>query len=257
LKIFLAGNNMKKTILLLTLSILALYTTSASAGNKYILQTKDTKIMRLITGGYFIMGSHSKPEESPPHRVYVKSFYLDATEVTFKEFENFVKKSGYVPKGNYKSGYKPGLEKHPVVNVTHSDAQSYAKWANKRLPTESEWEYACGGPRRYVYDFGNAWNRKGAALWDSKRKTSVKVASYRPNGYGLYDMSGNVLEWTSSKYLPYPRGKKNPNMNGDFMVAKGGCFMFFADRSRRQARHAVKPDFSFVALGFRCAKNIN
>ena len=248
---------MKKATLFLSLLLFSIYQTSASARVRHIIKSFDGKTMRLINGGAFIMGSRSKPEESPPHRVYVKPFYMDATEVTFKQFKTFVEKTGYVAKGNYKSAYKRGYDNHPVVNVTYLDALSYAKWSKKRLPTEAEWEYACGGPRRYVYDYGNAWNRTKAALWDSRRKTSVKVASYKPNGYGLYDMTGNVLEWTSSKYLPYPRAKKSPNMDGSFMVAKGGCFMFFADRSRRQARHAVKPEISFVALGFRCAKDIN
>jgi formylglycine-generating enzyme required for sulfatase activity len=222
------------------------------------IKTKDNAYMRLIRGGRFYMGSkYGKCEEKPIHKVRVKSFYMDEKEVTFAKYKNFLKKSGYSPEGNWKSAFKKGYDNHPVVNVTLKDAKAYAKWAGKRLPTEEEWEYSAGGPRRYVYSWGNGWNRKAGALWDPRRKTSVKTGSYRPNGYGLYDMTGNVMEWTKSTFLPYPgKRKKCANMDGNFTVVKGGCYLFFADRSRRQARHAVKPGISFPAIGFRCAKDL-
>ncbi len=256
----LRGNEMKPIIIFFSLTIMLTFsfkTPDANARQRRI-KTKDGKYMRLIYGSRFLMGSrYGKCEEKPRHRVRVKSFYMDETEVTFAQFERFVKKSGYNPQGNWKSAYKKGWKNHPVVNVTYKDANAYAKWAGKRLPTEQEWEYSAGGPRRYTYDWGNSWNRKAGALWDPRRKTSVRVRRYRPNGYGLYDMTGNVMEWTKSKFLPYPgRRKKCPNMDGSFMVVKGGCYLFFADRSRRQARHAVKPHINFSAIGFRCAKDL-
>ncbi len=251
---------MKKVLLIFTLIITALYMGSLQnlSARRWRIKTKDGKYMRLIRGGRFLMGSrYGKCEEKPRHRVRVKSFYMDETEVTFSQFRKFVKATGYTAIGSWKSAFKRGYKNHPVVNVTYVDAEAYAKWAGKRLPTEQEWEYAAGGPRRYVYDYGNRWNRRAAALWDSRRKTSVRVKRYRPNGYGLYDMTGNVMEWTKSKFLPYPgKRKKCPNMDGSFLVVKGGCYLFFADRSRRQARHAVKPHISFSAIGFRCAKDL-
>ena len=244
------------TIVLVSVIILSLEKSTLNAVQRRI-KTKDGKYMRFIRGGSFIMGSGAHCEETPRHRVRVKSFYLDETEVTFNQFKNFIKHSGYVTQGKWKRGFKRGWGKHPVTNVTYKDAVAYAKWAGKRLPTQSEWEYAAGGPRRYTYSYGPGWSLTKGATWHPRIKRTRKVRSYRPNGYGLYDMTGNVMEWTSSKYLPYPRGKRCKHMDGNYMTVKGGCYLFFAVRSRRQARHAVKPSIAFTALGFRCAKEIN
>lgn len=229
---------------------------SSLSGAQTRIKTSDTKFMRYIPGGVFVMGSSANCEERPAHRVTVKPFYMDETEVTFEEFKNFIEKSGYNPEGKWKKEFKPNRGKHPVNNVTFKDAQAYAKWAGKRIPTEQEWEFAAGGHAHSVYDHGNGWNPRAAALWDAERKTTQPVGSYRPNTFGLFDMTGNVMEWTVSKYMPYPGGKKCNNMDGSFLVVKGGCYLFFADRSRNQARHAVKPHIAFPAIGFRCVKDI-
>ncbi|MCH8291686.1 SUMF1/EgtB/PvdO family nonheme iron enzyme [Candidatus Poribacteria bacterium] len=92
----------------------------------------------------------------------------------------------------------------PVVGVTWYDAMAYAQWAGKRLPTEAEWEYAArGGLKRKKYAWGDNPDTTKSNYESNVSKPSP-VGSYSPNGYGLYDMSGNAWEWVSSIYLPYP-----------------------------------------------------
>lgn len=236
--------------------------------------------MVLIPAGTYLMGSNSKlaqENETPPHTVQVKSFYMDKTEVTNESFAAFVKATGFVtaaekdlnakdypdaPPELLKAGSllfaqtngpvplddhmrwwkfvaganwrKPlgpgsdikGKDKHPVVCMTWEDALAYAKWAEKRLPTEAEWEWAArGGLAEKDYVWGDQLQPNGkhqANLWQGDfpaRDTAedgyagtAPVKSFPANGYGLHDISGNVWEFTSDWYDPdyYLRSPKFP-----------------------------------------------
>lgn len=186
-----------------------------------------------------------------------------------------------------------GLEDHPVVHVTYADANAYAKWAGKSLPTEAEWEYAArGGLYGTDYAWGDELAPDGAMLanyWqgifpssnlmlDGWERTSP-VRSYPPNGYGLYDMIGNVWEWTRDWYaqpqlerkksrsaccIPTnPRGPRkhdsfdptSPHMLVGRKVMKGGshlCANNYCQRYRPAARHPQAVDTSTSHIGFRC-----
>lgn len=187
-----------------------------------------------------------------------------------------------------------GIEDHPVVHVAYADAQAYAAWAGKRLPTEAEWEFAArGGLDRAAYAWGEELAPGGAMLanyWqgafphqnslaDGYERTSP-VMAYPANGYGLYDMIGNVWEWTADWYLDRrgeaaskpccvprnPRGgseeaSRDPHDPGHAFgrkVLKGGshlCADNYCRRYRPAARYPQTIDTSTSHIGFRCARS--
>jgi formylglycine-generating enzyme required for sulfatase activity len=187
-----------------------------------------------------------------------------------------------------------GLDDHPVVQVSHADAAAYARWAGKALPTEAEWEYAARGGHDdgRLYAWGDELAPGGAVLanyWqglfpfadqpgDGWDRTSP-VGSYPPNDFGLFDMIGNVWEWTDDWYgLPVPQKKRKPsacctidNPRGrrraesfdpampdvriGRKVLKGGshlCAENYCQRYRPAARHPQTVDTSTSHIGFRC-----
>ncbi|MQS15525.1 formylglycine-generating enzyme family protein [Streptomyces kaniharaensis] len=180
-----------------------------------------------------------------------------------------------------------GRELHPVTQVSFEDARAYAAWAGKRLPTEAEWECAArGGLEGATYCWGEEFTRKGRYLantwhgrfpWENLALDGFEgtspVASFPPNGYGLYDMAGNVWEWTIDYYTgvhpgPAPRSccaPHNPRSvtpverlseNGFHRrVVKGGSFLCapnYCLRYRPAARQGQTEDTATCHLGFRC-----
>jgi len=138
------------------------------------------------------------------------AFFMDAFEVTVGLFKKFLKSSGYKPAEpidwNKVYKYSP-TDKHPMIYVTWHDATAYAKWVGKRLPTEKEWEYAARGgliKKEYVWGDDEAVARDYANYdgtgGKDKREYCAPVGSFKLNGYGLYDMAGNVWEWCQDWY---------------------------------------------------------
>jgi formylglycine-generating enzyme len=297
--------------------------------------------MRPIPGGVFAMGCETfYPEESPIRRVKVDPFWIDETPVTQKQFDAFVRATGYKtvaetapdPKqypgmtadlakpgslvfqplpgpvwlgdpwqwwefrfgANWRrplgaQGSARGLADHPVVHITFQDAEAYAAWAGKALPTEAEWEFAArGGLEGADYAWGDEQAPAGQMLanywqgefpWqnlelDGWPRTSP-VRTYPANGYGLFDMIGNVWEWTTDWYgqpsapsksccVPSnPRGAAfEESLDPDLpdipigrKVIKGGshlCADNYCRRYRPAARHPQAVDSSTSHLGFRC-----
>jgi len=184
-----------------------------------------------------------------------------------------------------------GLDDHPVVNVAYRDAQAYSIWAGKMLPTEAQWEFAArGGLESAEFPWGNEampGGRQMANVWqgqfpwqnlasDGYERTSP-VGSFPPNGYGLFDMVGNVWEWTADWYRPRhpadernasgipvdPRGglrkesfdPRQPRSRIPRKVLKGGSYLCAPDHSYRYrpaARHPQPVDTSACHVGFRC-----
>ncbi len=141
-------------------------------------------------------------------------------------------------KGNHSP---PGLEKFPVVQVSWQDALAYARWTGKRLPTEVEWERAAKGPNSTRYAYGNAYDPKKA---NTEQGKTMAVGSYRPNEFGLYDMTGNVNEWTSSLYAAYPYrkddGREDLKADGP-RVLRGGTYAVDGRKARCLVRLEVNP----------------
>jgi formylglycine-generating enzyme len=304
-----------------------------------------TKGMVLIPGGNFLMGSsdlEGRPDEYPQHAVQVKGFWMDVTEVTNAQFEQFVKATGYITTAERKPDWeeikkqlppgtpKPhdsmlvagsvvftqpkhlgdswwvwtkgaswkhpqgpasnikGKENYPVVHISFEDANAYAKWAGKRLPTEAEWEFAArAGMNNQPFTWGNEPVEAGKVktnIWQGSFPSnnlaadgfvrSAPVRSFAPNAYGLYDMAGNVWEWCSDWYNARyyaeiadktsidPVGPSTFNDPDEPTIPKrvvrGGSFLCHASYCssyRVSARMKSSPDTGLEHTGFRCVKD--
>jgi eukaryotic-like serine/threonine-protein kinase len=229
--------------------------------------------MLLIEGGWLKMGSlEGYDYEQPVHDVYVDSFYIDETEVTNEKFEKFVLATGHKTDaenlGNEKNSWRafstPDRRNHPVVLVSWNDAAAYAKWAGKRLPTEAEWEYAArGGLIGKKYPWGDDPPPRKANFGRGRRvqtPPTEPVKSYEPNGYGLYDMAGNVSEWCQDWYDPkyYSSSpERNPSgpSTGQARVYRGGSWYTDFNQMRIAGRLSESQTGYEYDRGFRCAKS--
>jgi sulfatase modifying factor 1 len=252
------------------------------------------------TGHVTVAEKRPNPKDYPaalPHMLYAGSLVFSPpnhpADLRFwGEWWTFLKgadwRHPYGPKSNIN-----GLDNHPVVHVAYSDAQAFAHWAGKDLPTEAEWEFAArGGLDGAEFAWGaelapggkhmaNTWQgdfpRQNLAQ-DGFERTSP-VTAFPPNGYGLYDMIGNVWEWTSDFYAPKhaadaakaccipqnPRGGGEdesydpcqPEIKIPRRVLKGGshlCAPNYCRRYRPAARHPQHVDTSASHIGFRCVR---
>ena len=227
-----------------------------------------------IPAGSFTMGCvegdpDCYPRETPRHRVTItKEFWMGRTEVPVGAFEAFLDATGgsmpAEPGSGAMPGYNDGWRKkdHPMVKVTWDEAQSYCQWAGGRLPTEAEWEYAARGGlagTRYPWggershDMANYWRSGGFDRW----KYTAPVASFPANGFGLFDMAGNVYEWTADWYdLHYydrsPEVDPPGPSSGRRRVARGGGGFINSKVLRVSARLSADPGIRNVGLGLRC-----
>ncbi len=259
--------------------------------------------MVFINGGAFLMGGDKDmPEEAPVHQVTLKSFWMDARETTVAEFAKFVAATGYQTEAekfgwsgvfDVKTGewgrvdgadwrHPEGARSEarpdePVCQVSWNDAAAYAKWAGKRLPTEAEWEYAARGGlvgKRYAWgDELRPGGRPVANWWQGRfperdtgedgYTTRAPVGKFEPNGYGLYDVGGNVWEWCADWFDAeyYARSSVSNPIGpeaGVERVIRGGSWMCsenFCSNYRVAARSHATPDSGLNNLGFRCASD--
>jgi sulfatase modifying factor 1 len=215
--------------------------------------------MALIPEGYVTLGSDAiVDKEKPLHRVFVQAFYIDKREVTNREFKDFCDATGHHIPHYWKGQDLPkDFAKHPVVHVNWLDAVAYAKWAGKRLPTEAEWERAAKGPNSYRYTYGNAYDPQKA---NTESKRTTPVGSYALSEFGLYDMTGNVAEWTSTLFKPYPYkgddGREDPQSSGP-RVLRGGGHSSGEANARCLVRVDGLADEGTPSVGFRCARDAN
>ncbi len=216
-----------------------------------------------IPAGEFLMGKDGSGDWSPSHNVRLRAFDLDAHEVTNAMYLKFCQSTGHaLPEfwgmEAFHSG--PGFPNHPVTGVSWGDAAAYAAWAGKRLPTEAEWEYAArGGLAGMEYPSGNAMSDAAANFGASgKRKGTLPVSTYPPNGFGLYDMSGNVCEWVADFYGGY---RADPGENpagpeeGRFKVIRGGGWHSGPSCVCVYYRNALPANWVDFNVGFRCASD--
>ena len=219
----------------------------------------------LIPAGTFIMGSNQRlPDEGPEYRVTLKDFYIDLYEVTNGQYREFVKETGRKRPDYWQGGKIPkGKENHPVVFVSWYDARDYCHWAGKRLPTDQEWEKGARGPDGRIFPWGNDFDKNKGNVPLLRIGDTTPVGSFEDGRsyYGLYDMSGNVWEWTSSWYKAYP-GNQHPteNYGEKYKTLKGGswfdCSFYKCGISAPSFnRSFFIPETKNPSFGFRCAKD--
>src|ERR1043166_1000762 len=221
-----------------------------------------------IPGGTFQLGRNDGPlQETPAHQVTVASFFMDKTEVTNKEYAEFVRDTHHASPSDW-NGTKPpyGTEMWPVLNVSLDDVNAFADWRSKRdnvtyrLPTEMEWEFAArNGTNDDLYPWGKNWKEGQAVL---KEATPTKVGSHPEgnNKWGVADLIGNVWEWTSSKVSAYPGNPTAiPPATKSWNVIRGAGFD--RDPSDRDnpvsscIRTFVSPESRIPQLGFRLVRS--
>lgn len=205
---------------------------------------KDKMKMIYIAGGTFQMGGlndNAQPDEEPDHKVTLKGFWLDQTEVTNAQYALCVAAGVCEIPRELKSATRPSyygnpeFADYPVIYVTWNQAKTYCEWAGRRLPTEAEWEYAARGNDFRNFPWGDAEPTEELANFGYKNKDTVKVGSY-PKGaspFGILDMAGNVWEWVADFYsstyyqkspAENPTGPDKPGPNGLQMVLRGGSW---------------------------------
>ena len=245
--------------------------------------------MMFVRAGTSWMGSHdddAADDEKHLHIVYLDAFYIDKYEVTNAQYKKFVDtnprwQKDRIPEkyhdGDYLkhwngNNYPSGKGNHPVVYVSWYAAMAYAEWRGKRLPTEAEWEKAARGGRHPIkYTWGSSPDLN-KANYGGKIGDTTPVGTYEANGYGLYDMAGNVWEWCLDEYnagFYYISPYRNPVAGGtvdsilsdwtnvkSVRVLRGGSwvsdvqFMVVSDRTR------FTPRITNNARGFRCVKPV-
>ena len=159
--------------------------------------------MSYIYGQEFVMGTYKDSfQDKTPREVLVDNFYIDKTEVTNAAYKQYIGETGgAVVRPPYIDDLGWGLDTLPVVGVSHTEAKKFCKFYGKRLPTEAEWEFAARAGKNFQdFPWGNEENPDLMNFRDSNNSWAVDVASYPPNDYGLYDMTGNVREWVEDTY---------------------------------------------------------
>ncbi len=211
----------------------------------------------------------------PSAMVEMSGFFVDRYEVTCEEYAQFCQDTGHKAPGYWYDGKLPnGLERHPVVNITYDDAEAFARWAGKRLPTELEWERAAKGAAGYRYPYGPTYERELANTENSATKPvgsfEAKNLSYE-SGYRSYtqaiqDMSGNAAEWTASRFhhdrytellnggvTDPPQG----TLKSHFRVVRGGSFKSSSETATTNYRLPMAESDFNPTTGFRCVAEVN
>jgi len=214
--------------------------------------------MIYMSGGIFRMGSDEGDQYSKPsHPVNLKPFFIDAYEVTCEQYKRCVVANKCAAPGTWSNAdYPAGNERRPVTGVSWDDANAYARWFGKRLPTEEEWEYAARGSRGFKYPWGNSW-KSSCANADKEgeaRRGMVDVGSYNcDSSSGAKDMIGNAWEWTSSDWQPYPGSETPFSRKSHEKVIRGGSW----DTPKESATAVLRAGYTGAGdkTGFRCAKD--
>jgi len=187
----------------------------------------------------------------PLQKYKLDAFYIDKFEVTYKQFLKF----------KSKAAYKTGKPDEPMRGISWYEADAYCMWIGKRLPTEFEWEKAARGPDERLFVWGNDFkDRKDANL--GKKVMPIGSFPKDKSPYGIYDMTGNVSEWTASEYIPYPGSKfKDDNFNRGLRVVRGASYYkrdhgFMKEFAMIAHRNFAPPKILTWDTGFRCAKDV-
>jgi eukaryotic-like serine/threonine-protein kinase len=249
-----------------------------------------TRMVRVPAGSFRMGADDGDDDQKPAHDTRVAGFERDATEVTVAAYSACVQAGACTPPAthvdwpgvtsqdhavfdDFCNAGRPDRQAHPVNCVDWSSADAYCRWSGKRLPTEEEWEYAARGPEGRTFPWGTdapsagvtnacgkecsdemkARGRSVGALYAASDHWpfTAPVAKYPPNPFGLYDLAGNVWEWTSGHYCPYT----TPSCGDPRRVARGGSWDVVEAKFLRTADRApYDPATRNTNIGFRCVK---
>ncbi|MHC4662210.1 MAG: formylglycine-generating enzyme family protein [Planctomycetota bacterium] len=237
---------------------------NASASEKIEIEKKeaedlsdkpeDLDVMIIVEEGPFIARSYSETTGEREETIHLKRFAVDRYAVTNKEFEVFLRETGgLIPQHWIEGKIPPGKEYHPVVGISWHDAHRYAQWCGKRLPNKWEWEKAAGGPEGLIYSWGHTFRVEACHSLLSAKRNTVPVHSI-PEGvspYGIFNMCGNVWEWTSDSVT-----RVEEEAVESFRIIKGGSF-YCGPLGLRVAAYSKAYDrMKDADLGFRCVMEV-
>lgn len=230
-----------------------------------------------INEGKFWIGYDPFPNDRPVRKIFLPAYTVDAYPITNQDFGAFIKDQGYSHEGLWnpdgwkwvqktnrefpKYWFDPRFNKanYPVVGVSWFEADAFARWAGKRLPTETEWEKAARGTDGNEWTWGNSFNGMNLNCSDSTEiihgTTPIGIYPAGQSSYGVFDMAGNVSEWVDDWYDAYPG---NPNRDthygNNFKVRRGGGWGADRDFVRCTCRNASPRTADYAVCGFRCCK---
>jgi formylglycine-generating enzyme required for sulfatase activity len=240
--------------------------------------------MILIPAGNFTMGSTeqqaldsfalckndcSKDDflaEYPQHTVFVNDFYIDKEGVSNADYKMFVQATNHEAPP-YWNDSDLNSSNQPVVGVNWNDAKAYCEWLGKRLPTEAEREKAARGTDGRIWPWGNTWDNtksnhgKGGSPYyddsDGYKYTAPVGAELGVSPYGVLNMAGNVWEWTSDDFAPYPGNDKftHEDYGKDYKVVMGGVYDDDTSELHAANRYGYEPNDEDDDIGFRCVKD--
>lgn len=227
----------------------------------------------LVPAGSFLMGrskltkddqTKMRPQilldDRPVHKVTLSAFRLDSHEVTHAQYAECVAAGKCPVPYHWQAGKVPaGLEKVAVYNVSWDDAKAYCEFRGNRLPTEAEWERAARGDlESQAYPWGDKFDK--AALRSGVETGPGEPGKYPPNAFGLYDMAGNMSEWTADYfdreyYTNSPEQDPKGPAEGQYRVIRGGAWSDPPARVTVFFRNWVRPTQRQPNIGIRCAKD--
>ena len=213
--------------------------------------------------------TRDRVDARPVHRVTLRGFWMDRREVTQTGYREFVRRTGAEEPFHWRQGFPEEKADLPIYNLDWSEAAAYCAFRGKRLPTEAEWEKAArGGLAGRSWPWGDWFRPEPPEGVDERQPPPARighprgpapVGSYPPNGYGLYDMVGNIAEWVADGYdlgqyaVAAPVDPRGPD-DAPYRVFRGGSW---ADTDERIAsvfyRNFTRPDTRIHSIGFRCA----
>ncbi len=227
--------------------------------------------LKKISGDKFMMGSPQSEEgrddddEGPSHKVCVPDFYMGIYPVTNREYGLFLKDTPDIKEPEYWGDRRFNRPEQPVVGVSWDDVVKYARWTGLRLPTEAEWEYACRAHTKTRFYTGNKDVDLARAGWyfNNSQGQTHPVGEKEPNGFGIYDMHGNVWEWVEDDWHDNYKGAPNDGSSwigkkrGSARVIRGGGWNNNARNCRSAIRGFCAPVFRGSVLGFRLSRSVS
>ncbi len=222
--------------------------------------------MVLVPAGPFIMGNNNDfydndNDEKPQHTVDLPAFFVDRYPVTNQDYQAFMAATGHAPPRYWPAsgGMPPGKADHPVVGVTFADATAYAHWKGRRLLTEEEWEKTARGTAGLRWPWGSVFDERKANV-GTDTTTPVHAHPDGASPYGVFEMAGNVWEWTDTWYELYPGSPPNRTVQrftgGKVKVVRGGSYSSDIGSARGADRGNKKIDEPGPSLGFRTAQDV-